>query len=214
MWSGVPPRHLALRSSCPGGHLARRVSVVLSCVRMYPHLPLERTMGFFMLWWLGEVSNFPQGPREAPPTPYAFGVLVLYFGLILLIRGIYIYMFVCVCVCVLFYILIIKEQVTSHSSMNSRFCFIRRVYGPLIGPKRFSKYDKLAPPGRSRAGSGRARPAPAAPGGTDSLSCALRRAAARAHTLPTRRTTHTHSLKAHTTLRPAPARSPCNECND
>jgi hypothetical protein len=33
-------------------------------------------MGFFKLWWLGEVSNLPQGPREAPPTP-------LYFGLVL-----------------------------------------------------------------------------------------------------------------------------------
>jgi hypothetical protein len=31
-------------------------------------------MGFFLLWWLGEVSNLPQGPREAPPTP-----LMIYF---------------------------------------------------------------------------------------------------------------------------------------
>jgi hypothetical protein len=52
-----------------GLDLWSRVSVVLPCVRMYPHLPLERTMGFFILWWLGEVSNFPQGQREAPPTP-------------------------------------------------------------------------------------------------------------------------------------------------
>jgi hypothetical protein len=33
-------------------------------------------MGFFKMWWLGEVSNFPQEPREAPPTP-----LMIYFCL-------------------------------------------------------------------------------------------------------------------------------------
>jgi hypothetical protein len=36
-------------------------------------------MGFFILWWQGEVSNLPQGPREAPPTPSIFDVLILSF---------------------------------------------------------------------------------------------------------------------------------------
>jgi hypothetical protein len=39
------------------------------CLHVSSSLPLERTMGFFKMWWLGEVSNLPQGPREAPPTP-------------------------------------------------------------------------------------------------------------------------------------------------
>jgi hypothetical protein len=38
-------------------------------------------MGFFILWWLGEVSNLPQGPREALPTPsmFSFCLLVLFY---------------------------------------------------------------------------------------------------------------------------------------
>jgi hypothetical protein len=35
-------------------------------------------MGFFILWWLGEVSNLPQGPREASPTPSMFCFCLLF----------------------------------------------------------------------------------------------------------------------------------------